>query len=229
VPVPAPSRVRLTFPILRDVADALSQDRDLIERAIFVPFARQVCEKHARYSIDGFVLKKRPRGPTILHATRCCPQDDDYLSMAIELAPLHAAQHRDRIVEMTSRKKGAAWDLDAEAAFGFRRRRRKEAVTLESTLILSGVERMNDVQVARLRELIDAAGAKRRLACSVHRRTAIEAVHVVQEKDATVVDLVMCCAQTNDGIMVVQALVDDALLSGPVVAISAGKWTKKKR
>jgi hypothetical protein len=224
-----PSKLRPVHAFTRDIDDVTPANRDLVERALFLALARDRCETHARYSVDRFALTTS-RGRTTVHVTRCCAPDDDTLRMTIDFAPVVAMQNREDVLKLTQVTPGAPVDLDASAALGFRRRRRGKAITLEATLALSGVERLSEEQVTRLRELIDAAAAKGELTCPVHRKSAIEAVHVVQEKDASVVDLVVCCADVHAAVFLVQSrIVDDALLSGPVVAIEAGKYTKKKR
>jgi hypothetical protein len=227
--VPPRRKPRLAHPYEQEVDDVTPANRDLMKRTVFLAAAREPCFEHRRYAVDRFALVKS-KGKTIAKLTRCCPEEDQTLELAIAMAPVTARQYGDEILERTKPPAGAAYEMHAENFIGgFERRLRGDALTLEATLSMAGAEKMRDAQLEHLTTAIDAAGAAGKLACPVHGDCAIEAVHTRQTKDATVVDLVVCCKETHGVIMAVQLLVDDALLSGTVVSIAAAEGTKRKR
>jgi hypothetical protein len=164
---------------------------------------------------------------TVACLEMCCWGDDDTIALVIDATPDMAQRHGDAIFESTGAPKGAGYEFSVFVSLGLWRRLRGSAVTLESTLRLVGVERLTDAQSEHFRALVDEASASGRLSCFVHGH-AIVGCHILQLPDTTTVDLAVCCARAAQASFVVHQLVDQALLEGPVVTISAGKRASKR-
>jgi hypothetical protein len=213
--------------LTREVGDVTRATRDAIERAIFLGLNRDRCPLHARYAVDSFVLEVSGR-KAITHVTQCCAEDGQH-DVIIDFAPEIAKRERDHVISRTQARPGAEFDLETPVEAGFFRRRRGQRLTLETTLELRGDERMHEEHAARLRELLDVPPNRARLSCPVHRNHAIQRTHIELQTELTLVDLEVCCTETHPMVHEVCVLVDDALLSGKVVAISAGKFVRRKR
>jgi hypothetical protein len=210
----------------REVTDVTAGNRAIIERVLFAGLCRAQCSEHARYRVDAFVMKKVGR-KTVAQLEMCCWGDDDTIAFLIDATPDMARRHGDVIFERTGARKGAGYDLSEFVAMGLWRRLRGKGVTLESTMRFVGDQRLSDAQSERFRAVLGEAPATGRLSCAVHGK-AIVGCHIVQTPDATTVNLAVCCVRGGRDSFAVDQLVDQALLEGPVVNISVGKWAKKR-